>query len=66
MNGTFEWYGFSVARKHVYFYSLLILTSIFTHNLIGPLNDPGEPDATSTQLRQLAERVASGDASPRY
>jgi hypothetical protein len=57
MNGRFQWYGFSVARKHVYFYSALIAATLFAstikHQLIST-----EPDPALVELHKLTEQVA--------
>jgi hypothetical protein len=68
MDAKFEWFGFSVARKHIYFYTLLILCSIFANGMKEQLlpTDSAEMQAKSFDLRQLAERVASGDNAPSY
>ena len=33
MNAKFEWFGFSVARRHVYFYLALIATSLCANSM---------------------------------
>jgi hypothetical protein len=65
MNTKLEWFGFSVARKHVYFYSLLILGSIFANTMKEQLlpTDSAEIEARSSELRQLAEQAANSQDS---
>jgi hypothetical protein len=57
MNSRFEWYGFSVARKHVYFYTALIAATLFVNtiktHLIG-----SEPDPTVSELQKMTEQVS--------
>jgi hypothetical protein len=63
MNAKIEWFGFSVARKHVYFYSLLILGSVFANTMKDQfIGQNTETEAMSSELRQLAEQVAGADA----
>ena len=33
MNAKFEWFGFSVARRHVYFYLALVATSLCANSM---------------------------------
>jgi len=64
MNAKFEWFGFSVARKHVYFYSLLIVGSIFANTVKDQFaSEPSEMQTRCSELRRLAEQVATFDGS---
>lgn len=42
MDAKFEWFGFSVARKHVYFYVVLIASSVFANTMKESLLDRDE------------------------
>ena len=53
MNAKFQWFGFSVARKHIYFYTLLIATSLFANVMKDSLL--GGPVLDSKTTEQLAE-----------
>jgi hypothetical protein len=67
MNTKVEWLGFSVARKHVYFYSLLIVGSIFANTMKDQIiGEDSETAAMSSQLRQLAEQAATFEGDSRY
>ena len=62
MNAKFQWFGFSIARKHVYFYALLAATTLAAnsvkYSLIGPT------DVDLAQLTQLEETVAEATIAP--
>lgn len=60
MNAKFQWFGFSVARKHIYFYTLLIATSLFANTLKDSLL--GGPVIASETTQQLAEFRAQWEA----
>jgi len=66
MNATIEWFGFSVARKHVYFYSLLIVASIFANTIKDQIIDQGETEVASSELQELAEQAAAFKANSTY
>jgi hypothetical protein len=53
MNAKFEWFGFSVARRHVYFYLALISTSLCANSMKDSLL--GENVLDSRTMEQLAE-----------
>jgi hypothetical protein len=68
MNAKFEWLGLSVARKHVYFYSLLIVGTMFANTMkeqIMPTHST-ELQSKASELRQLAEQVATSFDGSRY
>jgi hypothetical protein len=57
MNAKFEWFGFSVPRRHVYFYTVLIATSLFANTLKDSLlGGPMLDTAATDQLTQLREQ----------
>jgi len=59
MNAKFEWFGFSVARRHVYFYLVLIASSLFANTMKDSLLGENVLDSrTITQLEELREHVA--------
>ena len=61
MNSKFQWLGFSVARKHIYFYTLLIATSLLANTVKESLL--GGPVLDSKTTEQLAEfKEQWGDA----
>ena len=67
MNTKLEWFGFSLARKHVYFYSLLIVVSIFANTMKDEIiGHDVETEAMNAQLRLLAERATTYAADSRY
>jgi hypothetical protein len=67
MNSKFEWFGISVARKHVYFYSLLIVGSIFANTMKEEfVGGSSETDAALAEFNQMTEKVAALDAAPLY
>lgn len=67
MNAKFEWFGFSVARKHVYFYSLLLAGSMFANTMKEQLlGGSPERDAALVELNQMSEKVAALEAAPLY
>ena len=53
MNAKFEWFGFSVARRHVYFYLALIATSLCANTMKDSLLGENVLDSRTTE--QLAE-----------
>ena len=53
MNAKFEWFGLSVARRHVYFYLALISTSICANSMKDSLLGENVLDSRTTE--QLAE-----------
>jgi hypothetical protein len=53
MNAKFEWFGFSVARRHVYFYLALIATSLCANTMKDSLL--GQNVLDSRTIEQLAE-----------
>ena len=53
MNAKFQWFGFSVARRHVYFYLALITTSLCANSMKDSLLGESMLDSRTTQ--QLAE-----------
>ena len=60
MNAKFEWFGFSVARKHVYFYTMLLLAT-FAGNMMKDRLTGGssEDQAAFAELNHITEQVAS-------
>ena len=61
MNAKFEWFGFSVARRHVYFYLALIATSLCANSMKDSLLGESMLDSRTTQ--QLAEMRQQLDAA---
>jgi hypothetical protein len=53
MNAKFEWFGFSVARRHIYFYLALITTSLCANSMKDSIL--GENVLDSRTKEQLAE-----------
>jgi len=53
MNTKFEWFGLSVARRHVYFYLALIATSLCANSMKDSLLGENVLDSRTTE--QLAE-----------
>jgi hypothetical protein len=51
MNAKFEWLGIKVARKHVYFYSLLIVGSLFANTIKNQLG--GGESQTSKAIAEM-------------
>jgi hypothetical protein len=62
MNAKIEWFGFSVARRHVYFYLALIATSLFANTMKDSLL--GENVLDSRTTGQLAEMRQQLDNAP--
>jgi hypothetical protein len=58
MNAKFEWFGFSVARKHVYFYTLLVAVSICANSLKSQLIGPTEAELASSQMTEVQDKIA--------
>jgi hypothetical protein len=53
MNARFQCFGFAVARRHVYFYSMLIAATFFANTIKTSLLGNGELDADAA--RDIAE-----------
>ena len=65
MNAKFEWFGFSVARKHVYFYTMLLLATFAANMMKGQLAGGSNQDKELLgELSQINEQVASLRATP--
>ena len=59
MNAKFEWFGLSVARKHVYFYAMLLLATLAVHTMKDQLVDGSDQDKSSfAELSRITEHVA--------
>ena len=64
MNAKFEWFGFSVARRHVYFYLALITTSLCANTMKDSLLGENVLDSrTVAQLEELREHMAEAEDS---
>ena len=64
MNAKFEWFGFSVARRHVYFYLALIATSLCANTMKDSLLGENVLDSrTVAQLEELREHMADAQDS---
>ena len=67
MNAKFEWFGLSVARRHVYFYLALIATSLCAHSVKDSLLGENVLDSRTTeqltQTRQLLDAARDPLAS---
>lgn len=61
MNAKFEWLGFSVARKHVYFYTLLIAATVFVNSMKDQLVSH-QPDPALSHLQKVQEQIAEAEA----
>jgi hypothetical protein len=61
MNAKFEWLGFSVARKHVYFYTLLIAATVFVNSMKDQLINH-QPDPALSHLQKFQEQMAEAEA----
>lgn len=56
-----------MARKHVYFYSLLLAGSMFANTMKEQLlGGSPERDAALVELNQMSEKVAALEAAPLY
>ena len=63
MNAKFEWFGFSVARKHVYFYILLVAASLLANTVKDQLvGSPRETDQALRHLTHMQEQMAEVEA----
>jgi hypothetical protein len=64
MNAKFEWFGFSVARKHVYFYVLLIATSLAANTMKESLLGGAVfAEETREQLAHWSDQLSAGEQS---
>ena len=64
MNAKFEWFGFAVARKHIYFYLLLIGTSLCANSMKESLLGAAVFDSPATeQLEQWRDQMSEGEGS---
>ena len=64
MNAKFEWFRFSVARRHVYFYLALIATSLCANSMKDSLLGENVLDSrTISQLEELREHMAEAEDS---
>lgn len=65
MNARFEWFGFSVARKHVYFYAMLLVATLAAHGMKDQLAGGAhqQKDALA-ELSSITEQVATLRATP--
>ena len=60
MNAKFEWFGFSVARRHVYFYLALITTSLGANSMKDSLLGQNVLDfRTTEQLAEMRQQLDS-------
>jgi len=60
MNAKFEWFGFSVARKHVYFYMMLLLATLAANTVQDQLAGGSDQDKNAlAELSRINEQVAS-------
>jgi hypothetical protein len=65
MNAKFEWFGFSVARKHVYFYAILLSATLAANAMKDQLvGGPSLDKAALAELDRITEQVASLRAVP--
>lgn len=65
MNAKFEWFGLSVARKHVYFYAMLLLATLAANAMKDLLAGGSNQDRNSlAELSRITEQVASLRATP--
>jgi hypothetical protein len=61
MNAKFQWFGFSIARKHLYFYLLLIAASVCANTMKDSiLGTAGFSKETQEQLEQWREHLDEG------
>ena len=64
MNAKFEWFGFSVARRHVYFYLALIATSLCANTMKDSLLGENVLDSRTTeQLAEMRQQLDSAEDS---
>jgi hypothetical protein len=64
MNAKFEWFGFSVARRHVYFYLALIATSLCANSLKDSLLGENVLDSRTTeQLTEMRQQLGHAEDS---
>jgi len=61
MNAKFEWFGFSVARKHIYFYTLLIAATVFANSMKDQFVSH-QPDPALNHLKKVQEQMAEAEA----
>ena len=60
MNAKFEWFGFSVARRHVYFYLALVATSLCANSMKDSLLGQNVLDSKATkQLEEMRQQMES-------
>jgi hypothetical protein len=58
MNAKFQWFGLSVARRHVYFYLALIVTSVFANSVKDSLLGGNVLDSrTAEQLAEMRQHL---------
>ena len=64
MNAKFEWFGLSVARRHVYFYLALITTSLCANSMKDSLLGETVLDSRTTeQLAEMRQQMDNADDS---
>ena len=62
MNTKFQWFGLSVARRHVYFYLALIATSVFANSMKDSLLGENVLDPRATQkLEEMRQQLENAD-----
>lgn len=63
MNAKFEWLGLSVARKHVYFYTLLITASLCAHTVKDSLQEKGLSPQVAEQIASFNNNLAEAQVA---
>ena len=65
MNAKFKWFGFSVTRKHVYVYAMLLATSLFANTIKDSFASPDVEAAYDvTALQEHLVEAPSEVAAP--
>ena len=64
MKAKFEWFGFSIARQHVYFYMLLIATTLCANTMKDSLlGAPVFVEETREQMAHWTEQFRTAEQS---
>lgn len=61
MRATFEWFGFSVARKHVYFYGALLAATIIANCAKDALLGSAEGQEAAARAAQVKSKIVEAE-----
>lgn len=65
MNAKFEWFGFSVARRHVYFYLGLTVATVAANTMKAQFSKhPSKSSEAMAHLSRISEQVATLRGAP--